>query len=39
MIFGKHTELGSKRNRAFCAGGYYVLKAVKIIEDAIKRYM
>ena len=39
MIFDKHPELGSKRDRTFWARGYYVSTVGNITEEAIKKYI
>ena len=39
MIYDRHPELQSKRNKAFWARGYYVATIGNITEDAIKKYI
>ena len=39
MIYDKHPELGSKRNKSFWARGYYVATVGNLTEEAIKKYI
>ena len=39
MIYDKHPELGSRYNKSFWAGGYYVATVGNITEEAIKKYI
>ena len=39
MIYDKHPELGSKRNKSFWARGYYVATVGNLTEEGIKKYI
>ncbi len=39
MIYGRHSNLQSKWNKAFWARGYYVATIGNVTEEAIKKYI
>lgn len=39
MVFDKHPEYASKRDRSFWVWGYYVSTASNITEEAIKLHI
>lgn len=39
MIYARHPELQSKRDKALCAKGYYVEMIGNIIDEAVQKYI